>query len=83
MDQISQRLNPKNHRICSYDHTRENILHLSGNKGGRNDDSSPKLTHLHNYLLISIFDTPEKDVSHSEWKLLTSKVCISSVKSHS
>ena len=43
-------------------------INLGINKGDKNYESSPKLTHLQNKLLMIIFDTPENDISHSEGK---------------
>ena len=43
-------------------------MDLGSNKFDKNDDSSPKIVYLHNYLLMSIIDNPENDVSYSEVK---------------
>ena len=58
MYKISQHINYSNQKIHYYDQIRKMIVNLGSNKGDKNDDSSPKLTHLHNILLMSIFDKP-------------------------
>ena len=45
---------------------RKIIVNLDSKKGDKNDDSSPKLTHPQNSLLIIIADTPGNDLSHVE-----------------
>ena len=80
MDKIYQHINTTNYKVNYHDRTRKMIVHLGSNKGNRNNDSTPKVTDLQNHLLMSIFDTTEKDVSHGEGGKLTRKVCTSSVK---
>ena len=61
MYQISEQINTtnKNH---FHDKIRKLIVDLGHNKGNKNDNSSPELTNMKNYLLLRIFDTPEKYV---------------------
>ena len=68
MDNISQHINYSNQKIQSYDKMSKIILNLGSNQGDKNDDSSTKITHLQNKLLMIIFDTPGNDISHSEGK---------------
>ena len=79
MDQISQHINIKNHKICSYDQLIKMIVNSGCRKGDRNDSSSPKVTDIHYSLLLSIVHTPEKCVSHGEVKSLTRKFRTSSL----
>ena len=58
-------------------------VNLGNNKGDKNNDSSLKLTHLHNTLLINIVNTPEKYLSCREIKSAASKVRPSSLNSSS
>ena len=58
----------------------ENI-YLGNNKGDNNDNSSPQTSRVQNSLLISIVDTPEKDLSKVEGKSDRSKVRTCLVKS--
>ena len=63
MDQISEHIKPSNHKIHSYDKMSKIIVNLVSKKGENNDNSSFQLTRIHNPLLMSIFYTPENDVS--------------------
>ena len=74
MYQISQHNNYTNKIIHSYTQMIKMIMNLSIKKGDKNDDSSPKLTHIQNTLLIVIFDTPENYLSRVEGKAVTRKV---------
>ena len=68
MDNISQHINYSNQKNQSYDKMSKVIVNLGSNQGDKNDDSSTKITHLQNKLLMIIFDTPGNDISHSEGK---------------
>ena len=81
MDQISQHINIKKHRIIFYNQKRKIMVNSGSKKDNKSDDSSSKITDIQNYLVMSIFDTPEKDVSNSRRNSLTSKVYTSSAKS--
>ena len=80
MAQISQHNNYTKHQIHSYDQMSKTIITLESKKAGNNDNSSKKLYCLQNSLIMIIFDTPEKVLSHIEGKEVTRKVCSSSVK---
>ena len=49
-------------------------IYLGNNKGDKNDNSSPQISRIQNSLLISIVDTPKKDLSKVKGKSDTSKV---------
>ena len=66
MDQISQKFHSSNHKTHSYDQMRKMIVNLGIKKGNKNDNSSIKINNLQNTLIMSIFDTPEKYLSHGE-----------------
>ena len=70
---ISQHINSKNREIRSYGQMRKFILSLVSKIYYKKDNFYPKLTHLHNSLLMSIVETTKKDLSHSEGKSFTSK----------
>ena len=74
MDQISEHINSSNNKIHSYDQMRKMVVNLGSKKGKNNYNSSPKLTCLQNSLLMSIVDTPEKDLSNFEGKYYMRKV---------
>ena len=74
MDQISEHINSSNNKIHSYDQMRKMVVNLGSKKGKNNYKSSPKLTCLQNSLLMSIVDTPEKDLSNFEGKYYMRKV---------
>ena len=59
------------------------IIKISRKKGNRNYFSSTEITHINNTLLIRVFETPEKYLSHGEEKSVTRKVSTYSVKSYS
>ena len=52
-------------------------------KGDRNDDSSPKFTHIHNTLLMSIIDTTGNNFYLGKGKSVTRKVRTSPVNYYS
>ena len=59
MAQTSQPSNLTNHKIHYCDQMIKMIVNLGSKKGDKNDDSSLKLTNLHNSVLIKIVDTNE------------------------
>ena len=81
MAQISEHINSSNHKMHSYDQTRKMIVNLGSNKFENNDTSSCQLNHLHNLLLISVYEIPENYLSNVDRKYDTRKVRTSSVKS--
>ena len=60
---------------------RKMIVNLGSNKYEDNNNSTCQLNHLQNLLLMSIVDTPEKDVLKFDRKLYKRKVLTSSVNS--
>ena len=62
---------------------RKNIINLGSKKFEENNNSTFQLNHLQNSLLMSIVDTPEKDVSKVDRKLDKRKIRTSSIKSSS
>ena len=65
MAQISEHINSTNHKIHYYDQTIKNIVNLGNKKGKKKDNASPQLSCLHNSLLMSIVETPEKYLSNA------------------
>ena len=59
--QISEHINSSNNKVQYYYKMSKMIVHFGSKKGKNYDNSSPQITHLHNSLLMSIVDTPEKD----------------------
>ena len=55
-------------------------MNLVSKKGDKNDYSSALISCLLNSILVSIVDTPENDLFHSEGKSVTSKVFTSSLQ---
>ena len=62
---------------------RKNIVNLSNKKCKNNNNSTGHLNHIHKSLLMSLVDTPEKDVSNVDRKLYKKKVHTSSINSSS
>ena len=58
MDKKIQQTNFSNHKINSQDQTNKMVVKLGSKKGDKSYDPSPKLTHPHNKLIMSIVDTP-------------------------
>ena len=81
MAQISEHINSSNHKINSHDQMRKIIINLGSKKGENNNNSKCQLNRLHNFLLMSIFDTPENDLPNVDRKLDMIKVRTCSVKS--
>ena len=81
MDQISDHINSSNHKICSYDKMRRIIVNLGSKQCKNNNNFTCQLNHLQNSLLISISDTPEKDISNVHMKLDKRTIRTSSIKS--
>ena len=57
------------------------IVNLGSNKCENDNKSTCQLSCIYNSLLMSIVDTPEKDLSNIDWKSYMIKVRTSSVKS--
>ena len=68
MAQISQHNNYTNHQIHDYDKMRKMIVNLGSKRVDNNDNSSTKIYCVQNSLIMRIFDTPEKGLSHIEGK---------------
>ena len=83
MDQTSEHINSSNHKIYSYGQMRNIIVNLGIIKWEDSNKSTYQLNHLHNLLLMSIVDTPEKSVSNVVRKLDKRKIRTSSIKSSS
>ena len=83
MDQITEPNNSPNNKINSYDKMRETIFNLVSKKCLNNNNSTSQFSRQQNLLLMSIFDTHEKDLSNVDQKLDTMKVLTSSVRSPS
>ena len=80
MSHISEHINSSNHKIHSYDQMIKIIVNLGTNKFEDKNNSTCQLNHLHNSLLMSIVDTPEKDVSTFDRKLDNREIRTSSIK---
>ena len=59
------------------------VVNLGSNKCENNKNSSPQVTHIHNSLLIIIFDDTENYLSNIDERYDMRKVCTSSVNSSS
>ena len=57
------------------------ITNLGSKKWEDKNNSTCQMNHPQNLLLISIFDTPENDVSNVDRKPDKRKICTSSIKS--
>ena len=68
MAQISEHFNSSNYKIHSHDQIRKIIVNLGSKKCQNNNNTSCQLNHLYNALLMSIFDTPEKDLTNVDTK---------------
>ena len=79
MARISEHINSSNNRINYYDQIIKMIVNLGSKKFENNNNSTCQINHLQNLLLMSIVDTPEKDVSNIDRELDKRKVCISSI----
>ena len=83
MDQISEHINSSKHKIQYFEKMIKITINLGSKKGKNNKNSLPQLTRLQNYLLMSVVDTPEKDLSNVDGKYYMRKVITSSVNSSS
>ena len=81
MDQFSEHVNSSNHKIYSRDQMRKNIVNLGSKKYKKN--SAFQLNHLQNHLLLSIFDTPENDLTRVDRKSDMRKVRVYLINSSS
>ena len=64
MDQGSEKVSSSKFRIHSYDQMRKLIVNLGSNKFKDNNNSTCQLNHFQHLLLMSIVNTPEKDLSN-------------------
>ena len=80
---INERINSSNQKIHSYDKIIKIIVNLDNKKCENYDIYSCQLTNIQNQLLMSIVDTPEKDLYNADRKSDTRRVRTSSVKSSS
>ena len=80
MAQISEHINFSNKKNHSFDQTSEMIVNLGSKKSKNYNTSIFQLTRLYNFSLMSIVDTPEKDLSNVDQKSDMRKVCTSSIK---
>ena len=83
MDQISERINSSNQKIHYYYQMGTIVVNLSNKKFENNNNSTDHLNHIQKLFLISIVDTPEKDVSNVYRKLDKRKIRTSLIKSSS
>ena len=81
MDQVSEHMNSSNPKIHSYDQMIKMVVNVGSKETKNKDNSSPQLTDIENSLRMSIFDTPEKDLSNVNGKYDMIKLRTSSVKS--
>ena len=79
MDQISEHINYSNNKIHSYDQMRKVIVSLDSKNYKNNNNPTWKLNHIHNSLLMSIVDNPQKDLSNVYRKPDMRKVPTSSI----
>ena len=80
MAQISEHINYSYHKIHSYDQMSKIIVNFGSKKGENNENSSRQLIHIHNSLLMIIFDIPTKYLSNVNRKSDMRKVRTYSVK---
>ena len=73
MDQISEHINSSNQKIHSYDQMVKMIVNLSNKIFKNNNNSTGHPNHIQKLLLMSIVDTPEKDVSNVDRKVYNIK----------
>ena len=80
MDNISEHMNYKNHKIHSYYQMSKFIVNVGSNTYDNMNSSSPHISCIHNSLLMRIVETTKNDLSHVEGKLVTGKIFKYSVK---
>ena len=83
MAQISEHINYSNQKMHSYDQMDKVIVNLGNKKFENNNNSTGHFNLVQKYLLMSIVDTPEKDVSNVDRKSDKRKVRTSLIKSSS
>ena len=71
MAQIREHINSKNHNFHPYNQIKKMIVNLGINEGDNNYNSSSQFSCQHNLLLMSIFETSEKGLSHIKGKAVT------------
>ena len=64
MAQITEHINSSKRKINSYDQMSKKIFNLGSKKYKNKNKFTCQLRRLHNSLLMSIVDTPEKDLSN-------------------
>ena len=57
----SEHINYSNQKMHSYDKMIKMIVNLGSNKCKNNNNPTCQLSHINNFLLLSIVGTPEKD----------------------
>ena len=83
MDQISEHINSSDYKIHFYGLMGKMIGNLSNRKCNNNNKSIGHLNQSHKSLLMSIFETPEKDASNVDWKVDKRKIRSSLINSSS
>ena len=83
MAQISEHINSSNHKIYFYNHMGKMIVNLSNKIFENNNKSTGHINNTQKLLLMSIVDTPEKDVSNVDRKVYKRKIRTSLIKSSS
>ena len=76
MAQISEQINSSNHKMHSHDCIGKMIVNLSNKKFKKNNNSTGHLNNIQKSLLMSIVDSPEKDVSNVDKKIDKRKIRI-------
>ena len=74
MAHIIERINSSNNKIHSYDQMGKIIVKLSNKKWENNKNSTGHLNNIQKSLLMSIVDTPEKNVSNVDRKVDKRKI---------
>ena len=78
---ISEHINSSNRKMHSYDQVGNIIFNLSNKRCKNDNKSTDHLNEIQKSLLMSIVDTPEKDLSNVDWKADKRKVCTSLIDS--
>ena len=79
MSKINEHVNFSNQKIHSYDQMRKFIVKWGSKKFESKNNSTCQLNNIHNSLLMSAVDTPEKYLSNFDRKQDMRKVCTSSI----
>ena len=83
MSQISEHTKHSNHNIHYYDNMVIIIVNLINKKCKKHNNSTGHFNNIQRFLLMSIVDTPENDVSNVDRRLDKKKKRTSSIKSSS